>query len=170
MEAFIHIMHNKTVQERMCTELKVQPQALRLSKAFEEGINQQKSFWGNTDIKNKPVYAIENRNKNPCTKCGLEFVTNQTAVCKAKNEKCRNCGITGHFQRLCKRPETAHLRGIGRRSNRGGMRRNNSISQTIDQSEESSEWDEFRMGREWECSLATERNGCPTVCAKVPNE
>ena len=82
-------MHNKTVQERLCTEPKEQPQeALRFAIAFEEGISQQKSIGGNTDIENEPVYAIDNKNRIPCTRCGLELVTNYLAVCKAKNEKC----------------------------------------------------------------------------------
>ena len=127
----------------MCTEPKEQPQeALRFAIAFEKGISQQKSFEGNTNIENEPVYAIDNKNKNPVTRCGLEIVTNHLAASMAKNEKCRNCGIIGIFQRMCKRPKTANFRGNGRSSNRGGMRRINLHGQTTDQPEESSEWEE----------------------------
>ena len=118
MDAFIQNMHNKTVQERVCTEPIEQPQeALRFAIAFEERISHQKSFGGNTNIKNEPVYPIDNKNRNPCTRCGLDFVTNHLAVCKSKNQKYRNCGIFGLFQRMNKRPETANFRGDGRSSN-----------------------------------------------------
>ena len=113
-----------------------------------------------TDIKIEPVYSKDNRNKNPCTRCGLEFITNNLAVCKAKNEKCRNCGIIGHFQRMCKRPNTAKSRGNGGSSNKGGMRRIILIGQTTDQSEESSEWDEENV------VLQSNGTGVPTFVLK----
>ena len=70
MDAFIENMHKKTVQERLCTEPKEQPQeGLRFAIPFEEGKSQQKSFERNTDIKNEPVYAIENKSRNQCTRC-----------------------------------------------------------------------------------------------------
>ena len=47
MDAFIQNMHNKTVQKRLCTEPKEQPQeALHFAIAFEEGMSQQKNFGG----------------------------------------------------------------------------------------------------------------------------
>ena len=141
MDAFIQNMHNKTVQERLCTEPKENTQeALRFAVPFEEGISQQKSFMGSNDIKKEPIFAIDNKRKNPCTRCGMEFVQNHLTICKAKKEKCRNCGIIGHFMRMCKRPKTANFRGTGRSSNGGGLRRVNLIGQAADQSEGSSAW------------------------------
>ena len=82
MDAFIQNMHNRMVQGRLCIESKVKPQeALRLAIAFEGRISQQKNFGRNTDIKNEPVYAIDNKSRNPCTRCGLEFTTNALTVC-----------------------------------------------------------------------------------------
>ena len=60
MDAFIQNMHNKTVQERLCTEPKENPQEARFAVAFEEGISQQKSFTGSNDIKKEPIFAIDN--------------------------------------------------------------------------------------------------------------
>ena len=131
------------MQERLCTEPKENPQeALRFAVVFEEGISQQKSFTGTNDIKKEPIFAIDNKEKNPCTRCGKDIVQTHLTICKAKNEKCRNCGITGHFMRLCKRPENANFRGTGKSSNRGSLRRVNLKGQAADQSEGSSEWDE----------------------------
>ena len=140
MDTFIQNTHNKTVQERLCTEPKDQPkEALNFAVAFEEGISQQKSFGGGSEIKKGPLYAIDNRGKLPCTRCGLEFSQNHLAVCKAKNEKCRNCGVIGQFMRACKRPFTVNVRGNVRSSNRGTSRRIDLIGQAADQSKESSE-------------------------------
>ena len=78
-------MHNKTVQERLCTEQKETSQeALKIVVPFEEGINQQKSFGGYMEIKNEPIYEKYNQGKNPCTRCGLEISQNHLEVCKAK--------------------------------------------------------------------------------------
>ena len=112
MDAFIQNMPNKTVQERLCTDPKNQPQeALRLAIAFEEGIAQQQNFTSGSVKKKETVYAIDGRGRNPCTKCGLEFNQNHLSVCKAKGEKCRNCSVIGHFMRMCRRPKIANFRG-----------------------------------------------------------
>ena len=51
MDAFIQNMHNKTVQERLCTDPKNQPQeALRFAIAFEEGVAQEQTFTGGSTI------------------------------------------------------------------------------------------------------------------------
>ena len=84
------------------------------------------------DIKSKPVYAVTER-KSPCTRCGLEFSQNHLAVCKAKNERCRNCSTIGHFARMCKRPKSGNDRGRGSFTGRSGMRRINLIEQEADQ-------------------------------------
>ena len=131
------------MQERLCTEPEEIPQeALRFAVAFEERISQQKSFTGSNDMKKKPVFAIDNKGKNPCTRCGMEFVQSHLTICKTKNEKRRNWGIIGHFMRMCKRPKNSNFRGTGRSSNRSGLRRVNLTGQAADQSEGSSELDE----------------------------
>ena len=144
MDAFIQNMRHKTVQERLCTEPKENPkEALQFAIAYEEGISQQKNFAGGAEIKTEPVMAVEGRTtRNPCTRCGFEFSQNHLAACKAKTEKCRNCGVTGHFARMCKRPRAGNSRGAGRNQNSGNMRRVNMIEQSADQSGGSSEWDE----------------------------
>ena len=139
MDAFIQNMHNKTVQERLCTELKENPQeALRFAVAFEEGIS-KKSFTGVNDVNKEPIYAIDNTGKYQFSRCGMEYVQNHLMTCNAKNENCRNCGITGHFLRMCKRPKNAIFRGTGKSFNRGGLRRVKMIGQTADQLDGSSE-------------------------------
>ena len=89
MDAFIEDMQNKTVQERLCTEPKEQPQeALLFAIAFEEGISQQKNFVGDAEIKMESVLAVERQStRNPCTRCGLEFSQNYLASCRTKTEK-----------------------------------------------------------------------------------
>ena len=82
-------MNNKTVQQRICTEPKDDPEeALRFAVAFEERISQRKSFGGGSEVEIEPIYAIKERLKNPCTRCGLEFSQNHLSLCKAKTEKC----------------------------------------------------------------------------------
>ena len=50
MDAFIKNMHNKTVQQRSCTEANDTPdEALRFDLACEEGISQQRSFGGKAE-------------------------------------------------------------------------------------------------------------------------
>ena len=117
-DAFIQIMNNKTVQERLCTESKADPMgAFRFAIAFEEGVRQQRNYEG-TAIKSEPVLAINEKGKNPCTRCRAEFNTNHPAIYKTKSEQCRNCGITGHFERMCKRTITRPLQYAIRRGSR----------------------------------------------------
>ena len=82
VDAFIQNMHNKTVQERLCTEHKDQPQeALRFAIASEEGISQQKKFLATNEGKTEPLLAVEGRTTtNPCTRCGMEFSQNHLAA------------------------------------------------------------------------------------------
>ena len=108
MDAFLQNMHNKTVQERLCTE---PGEHLPFAVASGEDISQQKSFAGGNEIKRVPVYTIYKKGKNPCTRCGMEFVKIHVMTCKAKNEQCRNCELNGHF--MCKRPKNANFRGTG---------------------------------------------------------
>ena len=74
MDEFIQNMHNKTVQERLCTEPKEKPQEiLRFAVAFEEGISQQKSFNRVNEITREPVYAIDNKEKKSTHEVGWYF-------------------------------------------------------------------------------------------------
>ena len=57
------------------------------------------------------------------------FKNTYQSVCKAKDEKCRNCVVIGDSVAMCKSPEMAIFRGIGRSSHRGGMKRVNSVDQ-----------------------------------------
>ena len=53
-DAFIQNMNNKTVQQRLCTEPKEEPEeALKFAIAFEEGISQQKRNENRTSIPNQ---------------------------------------------------------------------------------------------------------------------
>ena len=64
MDTFIQNIHNKTVQERLCTDPKEQPQeALRFAIAFEERIIQQQSFTSGNVTKKEPVCAIEKKTR-----------------------------------------------------------------------------------------------------------
>ena len=84
-DAFNKNMNNKTVQQRLCTEPKEEPEeALSFAVAFEEGISQQKTFGGENETKAVPVYQSNERVKNPCTRRGADFTTNHLQRCKAK--------------------------------------------------------------------------------------
>ena len=138
-------MNNKTVQQKLCTETKNDPnESFRFAIANEEGINQHRAFEGGRTarkIKNEPVCAVNERN-NPCSRCGLEFFQSHLAVCKAKNERCRNCSLISHFARMCNKPKTGNIRGRGTMVNTAGMRRINLIEQDDDQSEDSNDLEE----------------------------
>ena len=84
MDAFFQNMLNKTVQERLCTEPKDQPQeALRFAIALAKGNSKQKNFVGSNEVKPEPVLAVESRTtKNPCTRCGVEFNHSTTILSK----------------------------------------------------------------------------------------
>ena len=83
MDNFIQNMQNNTTQETLCTEPKATPEeALNFAVAFDEGISQQKSFGGGSEIER--IYTIDNRGKTSCTRCGLELSPNHLMVCKAK--------------------------------------------------------------------------------------
>ena len=135
-DAFKQSMNNKTVQRRLCTEPNEKPEeALKFVVALEEGISQQKSFSGENETKAEPVYQINERVENPCTRCGAEFTTNHLQRCKAIKEQCRSYGVNGHFARMCRRAKPTNQRGNGNfRGNnntalRGEMRRINLIDQ-----------------------------------------
>ena len=146
MDTFIQNMKNKAAQQNICTEPKENPEeAFRFAIAYEEGVNQHKAFEATTLTKKIQQEPIMNINRNPCTRCGQEFTQNHLMACKAKNEKCRNCAMTGHFARMCKRPKTGNIRGRGRMSERGGLRRINQIEQDDSQSESSNEMNEENM-------------------------
>ena len=86
-----------------------------------------------------------NINRNPCTRCDLEITPNHLQVCKAKNEKCRNCAMIGQFARICKKPKNGNMRGRGRPLARSGMRRINLIEEDDSQSESSNEMNDDNM-------------------------
>ena len=143
MDTFIQNMNNKKIQQKLCTEPKNDPEeAFRFAVAYEEGISQHQTFEnGKPEIKSEPIYAVTEK-RNPCTRCGPEFSQNHISVCKARNEKCRNCAVIGHFARMCKRPKTGNTRGRGNTAGRAGMRRINLIERDGSQSEDSGEQDE----------------------------
>ena len=139
-------MNNKTAQQRLCTEPKEAPEeALKFAVAFEERISQQKRFSGGNETEAEPVYQINERVKNPCTRSGAEFTTNHLQRCKAIKEQCRSCGENGHFARMCRRVKPTNqrgndnFRGNSNTAQRGGMRRINLIDQASNQSEDSTE-------------------------------
>ena len=141
-------MNNKTVQQKLCTEPKTDPQeAFQFAIAYEEGINQHRAFEGGSaieEIKNEPLSAVNER-RIPCNKCGLVFSQSHLAVCKAKNERCRNCALIGHFARMCKKPNTGNMGRRGTMGIRASMWRINLIEQGDDQSEDSNVFEEDKM-------------------------
>ena len=76
MNTFMQNMNNKTIQQKLCTELKNDPQeAFQFAIAYEEGINQHRAFEGGSaikEVKNEPVCAVNER-RNPFSRCGLDF-------------------------------------------------------------------------------------------------
>ena len=145
-DTFIQNMNNKTVQQKRCTEPKENPEeAYRFAIAYEEGVNQHKAFEATTGTKEIKQEPIMNFNRNTCFRCGLEFTQNHLMACKAKNEKCRNCAMIGHFAQMCKRPKTGNIRGRGRMPGTGGLRRINLIEQDDSQSGSSNEMNEENM-------------------------
>ena len=68
MDTFIQNMNKKTVQQKLCSETKNNPQeAFQFAIAYEEGINHYRAFEGGRaikEIKNEPVCAVNER-KNP---------------------------------------------------------------------------------------------------------
>ena len=53
--------------------------------------------------------------------------------------------MTGHFARMCKKPQRGNVRGRGRLAARGGLRRINLIEQDESQSKSSNEMNEKNM-------------------------
>ena len=125
MDAFIQSLQTKTVQERLCTEPKDQPQeALRFAIAFEEGIGQQNILVGSNEVKAETILAVGGRTtKNPCPRCGLEFSQNNLQRARPKPEnvetvelrdisiKCISC------QEMAVRVELAEVRIVAYEKN-----------------------------------------------------
>ena len=143
MDTFIQNMNNKTVQQNLCKEPKENPEEVFcFAIAYEEGVNQHKAFEATTGTKEIKQEPIMNINRSPCTRCGLEITQTHLMACKAKNGKCRNCAMTGHFARMCKRPKTGNIRGRVTMPGRGGLKR---IEQDDSQSESSNEMNEENL-------------------------
>ena len=70
MDAFVQNMNNKSVQQRLCTEPKDEPEkALRFVVAFEERISQRKSFGGGSEVKTGRNNSQEEPKRQNCTRC-----------------------------------------------------------------------------------------------------
>ena len=143
MDTFIQNMNNKTVQERPGIEPKEMPEeALRFAAPLQEGSSQQRSFGGEAGaIKTEPIWPKNEPPKNPWTRCGLELIQNHMSLCKAKDERCRNCGGFGYFARMCEGPKTFNFERLGRKAITGRMRRVNLIDKQTNQSEGSTKKD-----------------------------
>ena len=105
-DIFILNMRNPAVQEKLCTEPKNTPkEALDFAIAFEEGSLRQKSYGKNkVEIKAEPICSI-NKKKN-CLRCGMEnFTMDHLKVCRAQGKQCNQCGMTGHFGKVCRRAQ-----------------------------------------------------------------
>ena len=76
LDMFILNMNNATVQERLCTEPKDNPEeALRFAVAFEEGIKRQQSYGHKQEklqVKVEPVCSVES--KDTCFRCGKSTI------------------------------------------------------------------------------------------------
>ena len=68
------------------------------------------------------------------------------AVWEAKNERGRNCALSGHFELICKKPKTGNKRGRGTMVNRTVMRRIDPIEQDSNQLEDGNDQDEDNIG------------------------
>ena len=83
-------MHNKAVQERLCTEPKSNPnEALQFAVAFEEGVKRQ-AFDGNQnwesklEVKTKPNSMCTNTSGKVCFSCGSSnFTLQHISQCRA---------------------------------------------------------------------------------------
>ena len=102
---------------------------------------------GKNEIKQEPVFMQQMwmHQKNSGTRCGFEFTNDHLFSCKAKNEHCRSCSMTGYFPRKCRIEKSDKSRGRGRNTNRARMRRVNLIGRDDGQSETGSEYGEDKM-------------------------
>ena len=50
--------------------------------------------------------------KNTCYRCGADYSPEHAKNCKARNSKCRNCGKTGHWDKVCNATSTSGDRNI----------------------------------------------------------
>ena len=113
------------------------------------------------EMKSKKANISDRRSKKTSLyEMWARILAKSLAVCKAKNEKGRNCGVIGHFMRACKRPITANFRRNVRFTNRSTSRRIDLIGQAENQSKESSEWEEDNV------VLGLDGNGTPSIVLK----
>ena len=110
-DIFILNMHNKRVQEKLCTEPFENPDdALQFAISYEEGVKRQKSYGlkmaesQKVTVKAEPVYAVESGNTRKCYRCGAgNFTMDHVKKCPAERVKCNYCQNTGHFAKCCSR-------------------------------------------------------------------
>ena len=103
-DIFALSLHNKAMQERLCTAPKGTPdEMLQFAVAFEEGLKRQASNENcKLEVKSKPIsVSAITKTGTVCFRCGAHMFTSQhIPQCKTVKDKCRKCGnkaLFAHF-------------------------------------------------------------------------
>ena len=129
-------MHNKAVQERLCTEPKNSPnEALQFAVAFKEGVKRPISYgsqnWDSEfKTKDEQFLVCTITSGKICFRCGaLICKAKHTSQCRAAKKKCGKRRIFGRFTRCCGKLRSRKRASAQNMSNQNAARRINYIEE-----------------------------------------
>ncbi len=130
-DVFIANMREPELQRRFYKKLRAPEDVLREVQAFERGVanqSQMKSLKAGRDIspprekqslsikqepgimrlsgnpRGRPGRDMQQNRSEACFRCGkTPFIIGHQLKCPAKNQECRACGKSGHFEKVCEK-------------------------------------------------------------------
>ena len=122
-DVFIGNMQDGEIQRELLKGTREPKKALEVAISIEMGIQTQLKFSGTpTTNSTNEVHSINNvqgswNRKRPstnqfvkptiCSNCGYGWTPSHRQNCPARGKKCKNCGISNNFAKVCRKPKQA---------------------------------------------------------------
>ena len=123
-DVFIANMQDGEIQRELLKETREPKKALEVAISIEMGIQTQLKISGtSTTNSTNEVHSINNvqgswNRKRPstnqfvkptiCPNCGYGWTPSHRQNCPARGKICKNCGISNHFAKFCRKPKQAN--------------------------------------------------------------